>query len=48
MAQTATAKLDDGDAFPTMTIDMLDDSSLTLPADFEGQWSIVLIYRGEW
>ena len=47
MAQT-NERLDEGDTFPTLTCQTLDDDTLTLPADLAGNWSILILYRGTW
>ena len=41
-------RLDEGDTFPTLTCQTLDDDTLTLPADLAGNWSILILYRGTW
>ena len=49
MAQVrGTNRLDTGDAFPSMTLRLLDGSSLALPAEVQGEQSVLLFYRGEW
>jgi len=48
MAQTDTPKLDARDRFPTMTINMVDGSTLKLPDDMHGTWWVFLVYRGHW
>lgn len=47
MAHIGT-RLDEGDAFPNLTCQTLDDTTLSLPADLAGNWSIVILYRGTW
>ena len=42
MAQT-NERLDEGDTFPTLTCQTLDDDTLTLPADLAGNWSILIL-----
>ena len=41
-------KLDAGDSFPEMTLNLVDGGTLNLPADLKSQFSIVLFYRGHW
>ena len=49
MAQDFDAKrLDAGDAFPDLTVSLLDGDTLCLPKDVAGHWSVVLFYRGHW
>ena len=49
MAQVEGAnRLDTGDVFPSMNLHLLDDTSLALPADLQGESSVLLFYRGEW
>ncbi len=45
MAQSETRKLDANSAFPELTLDLVEGGSLSLPAK---QWTMVLIYRGNW
>ncbi len=45
MAQSTTQKLDTGSALPAITLDLAGGGSLSLPAD---QWTVFLIYRGNW
>ena len=42
------AKLDGGDVFPALQFSVLDGGKCNFPGDFEGQWSVLLLYRGEW
>ncbi len=37
-----------GAAFPRMTWNMLDGSTLTVPDDLAGRWTVVIILRGQW
>lgn len=48
MAQNDVRKLDSGDAFPEMEIDLLDRESITVKAALGGSWSVLLFYRGYW
>ena len=48
MAQTNARKLDVGDHFPTLSLDMLDGRALTLPDDLSADYTIFLGYRGKW
>lgn len=41
-------KLQNGDRFPSLTADRLDGTTMTLPDDLAGSWSLVLFYRGHW
>ena len=45
MAQTDTPKLDEKSTFPGLTLDLAEGGSLSLPAK---QWTMLLIYRGDW
>ena len=42
------AKLDAGDAFPSITINLVGGGNLSLPADLETPYGVVLFYRGFW
>ena len=48
MAQTETPKLDTGDAFPALSVPLLDGSRLTLPDDLDADFTVFLGYRGKW
>ena len=45
MAQNEVNKLDVGSAFPGLDLDLVGGGSLTLPLP---QWTVFLIYRGNW
>ena len=42
------AKLDGGDTFPEITLELYGGGTRTLPADLETPWTLVLFYRGHW
>lgn len=42
------AKLDSGDKFPQITLDLVDGSTVTLPDQLETPYGVVLFYRGHW
>lgn len=41
-------KLDTGDTFPELTLQVLDRGAMTLPRDLAGRYNVVLFYRGHW
>ena len=43
-----TEKLAGGDTFPELTLDIAGNGQMTLPADIETPFAIVLFYRGHW
>lgn len=45
MPQTETRKLDSDDAFPSITLNLVDGGVATLPSN---QWTLFLVYRGYW
>lgn len=45
MPQTETRKLDSDDALPELTLNLVGGGELSLP---NGQWTLLLIYRGAW
>lgn len=45
MAQTDTPKLDAGDRFPHLELELVGGGSLALPTN---ERTVVLIYRGKW
>lgn len=40
--------LNNGDTFPTLTLDAVGGGSVSLPGDLAGSFGVVLIYRGSW
>lgn len=44
----AQLKLNTGDPFPTVTLNLTDSRTLTLPDGLEGRHKVVLFYRGNW
>ena len=45
MPQPEIQKLDTGDAFPSLELDLIGGGKLSLPSD---RWTLLLIYRGYW
>ena len=41
-------KLNAGDMFPEISIDLVDGGTLNLPGDFKTDYNLVLFYRGHW
>ena len=41
-------KLGPGDAFPKMSLKLVDGGTLELPAGMDAKYKIVLFYRGHW
>ena len=41
-------KLIGGDTFPDLKLNMAGGGSVTLPADIETPYALVLFYRGHW
>ncbi|MCZ7565896.1 MAG: hypothetical protein M5U08_20630 [Burkholderiales bacterium] len=41
-------KLNAGDAFPRLTIDLVDGGKLDLPDGIDAKYRVVLFYRGHW
>ena len=41
-------KLNSGDSFPTLTLDLVDGTRLTLPDDVDARYKVILFYRGHW
>ncbi|MDQ5985936.1 MAG: hypothetical protein CSYNP_01654 [Syntrophus sp. SKADARSKE-3] len=46
MAQYDGKKLDNGDIFPRLELQLLDNSKVVLPEMTAGQWTVLLVYRG--
>ena len=43
-----SGKLVQGDRFPSLTLNLIDNGSLNLPDDIPGRYLALLFYRGEW
>jgi len=41
-------KLNLGDAFPSITLNLVGGGTLNLPGDLDSKYSVVLFYRGHW
>lgn len=41
-------KLDTGDQFPNLTLDLVDGTKLGLPAGLDARYKVILFYRGHW
>lgn len=41
-------KLNTGDTFPRLSIDLVDGSRLALPDDIEARYKVIVFYRGHW
>ena len=41
-------KLNTGDAFPRLTLNLSDGSPLELPDGIEAKYKVILFYRGHW
>jgi hypothetical protein len=41
-------KLNTGAAFPKMSLNLVDGSSIDLPAGLGGRYNVILFYRGHW
>ncbi|MBC7594581.1 MAG: peroxiredoxin family protein [Kineosporiaceae bacterium] len=41
-------RLDNGDTFPSLTLDAVGGGTLSLPDALSGSYGVVLIYRGSW
>jgi len=48
MAQTETQKLDAGDLFPAMNLQLVDGNMFSVPSDLTNDYTIFLGYRGKW
>jgi len=48
MAQTNTPKLDAGERFPMLAVNLVDGRLLKLPDDLSADFTVVLGYRGKW
>ena len=41
-------KLNTGDVFPRMTLNLVGGGRLELPDGLDAKWKIILFYRGHW
>lgn len=41
-------KLDAGDEFPALTIEVAGGGFLNIPGDMDGKYRIIMFYRGHW
>lgn len=41
-------KLKQADRFPSLTLNLVDGGSITLPDDMPGRYGVLLFYRGHW
>ncbi len=41
-------KLTAGDAFPAMTLDLVEGGKLELPGGLDARYKVILFYRGHW
>ena len=43
-----TSKLNAGDAFASVSLDLVGGGTLSIPGDLDSPYSVVLFYRGHW
>lgn len=48
MAQSLGDKLDNGDAFPDLELQLTGDGTQKISRVANGQWCVLLLYRGDW
>jgi peroxiredoxin len=41
-------KLNSGDAFPKMSLNLVDGGRLELPEGLDAKYKVILFYRGHW
>jgi peroxiredoxin len=41
-------KLNTGDVFPDLTLDLADGGKLSLPGGLDARYKVILFYRGHW
>jgi len=41
-------KLNTGDVFPHLRLDLVDGTKLDLPAGLDARYKVILFYRGHW
>jgi hypothetical protein len=45
---TMAEKLNTGDTFPSLTLDLVGGGKMTVPDDFDSKYGVILFYRGHW
>lgn len=48
MARSGSKILDNGDAFPNLTLKTIDGKTVQTDAYLKGSWNVLLFYRGSW
>lgn len=48
MAQSLGDKLDNGEVFPDLELQLVNGGTQKISQLTVGQWSVVLFYRGDW
>jgi hypothetical protein len=48
VAQSLGSRLDTGDYFPDLDLALAGNGTQRISALAAGQWSVVLLYRGDW
>lgn len=41
-------KLDAGDVFPSLAIDLVGGGTMNVPEDMDAKYKIIMFYRGHW
>ena len=41
-------KLNTGDIFPKLTLDLVDGTKLVVPEGMDARYKVILFYRGHW
>ena len=41
-------KLNTGDTFPSLTLDLVGGGTLTVPDGLDSKYKVILFYRGHW
>ncbi len=41
-------KLNTGDTFPSLTLDLVSGGTLTVPDGLDAKYKVILFYRGHW
>lgn len=41
-------KLNAGDVFPSLAIDLVDGGTIKIPEDMDAKYRVILFYRGHW
>jgi hypothetical protein len=48
LGATMAEKLNTGDTFPSLTLELVSGGTMTVPGDLDSKYKVILFYRGHW